>query len=352
MILEWDPQTDTPIVHKLHIIRGDQVIDALAGGKTFTVLRREKNLEIAMLDGRLTATLQLEGLRVGDIVDLATTVRRHEPALQGRSENFNIMSRPGVIGRFHVRDIWPASKPMRWRATDGIGAPTVVQSANGSELVVDLADVEAPQPPRDAPGRFNDTGLLEASQFSSWSEVSGLMAPFYAKASTLAPDSPLRAEVAKIKAGTADPKARALAALRLVEEQVRYVFLGMNNGGFVPADADTTWTRRFGDCKGKTALLLALLKALDIDAEPALVNTASGDALSETLPALEVFDHILVRAQIAGRTYWLDGTRLGDRDLDRIPIPNFQWALLNCTTDSVLASLRRRCWSSRSSRAR
>ena len=66
------------------------------------------------------------------------------------------------------------------------------------------------------------------------------------------------------------------AALALVQDQVRYVFLGMNEGALVPADAEETWTRRFGDCKGKSALLVALLRALDIDAEPVAVNALAG----------------------------------------------------------------------------
>ena len=49
-----------------------------------------------------------------------------------------------------------------------------------------------------------------------------------------------------------------------MQDKVRYVFLGMNTGGYVPADADVTWARRFGDCKGKTTLLLAVLHELGI----------------------------------------------------------------------------------------
>src|SRR5581483_3385007 len=104
------------------------------------------------------------------------------------------------------------------------------------------------------PPRFNDLAEVEVTQFSSWADVSALMAPLYAKASVLAPDSPLRAEVARIKAASSDPKVRAALALRLVQDQTRYVFLGMNFGGYIPADANVTWSRRFGDCKGKTAL--------------------------------------------------------------------------------------------------
>ena len=153
------------------------------------------------------------------------------------------------------------------------------------------------------------------------------MAPLYAKAATLAPGSPLLAEVDKIRKASTDPKTQTEMALRLVQDQVHYVFLGMNFGGYTPADADVTWSRRFGDCKGKTALLLALLHDLGVEAEPALVSTAMGDGLDQRLPMLEMFDHVFVRAHIGGKVYWLDGTRIGDRGLDDIPLPAFHWVL-------------------------
>ena len=324
----WRPDTETLTIHKLHIIRGAQVIDLLAGGKTFTVLRRETNLELAMLDGALTATFQPEGLQAGDILDLAVTLDRKDPVMQGRSEGLAVLASSGVLGHAHFRSVWPDAKPIHWRATDGLGTPILVKAAGQDELLVDLNNVEAPKPPAGAPARFASLGRLELSQFTDWAEVSSLMAPLYAKAATLAPNSPVGLEIEKIKAASQDPKQRAAAALRLVEEQTRYLFLGMNLGGYVPADVDVTWTRRFGDCKGKTALLLAILQRLGIEAEPALVNTTSGDGLDERLPMLNVFDHVMVRAVIGGKVYWLDGTRQGDRDLDKLQPPGFGWVLL------------------------
>ncbi|MFI4974884.1 MAG: DUF3857 domain-containing protein [Caulobacterales bacterium] len=323
----WDPQTQTITFHRFNIIRGDRTIDLLAGGKKVTVLRRETNLEMAMLDGDLTATLQPEGVQVGDIVDLAITTRRLDPVLQGHSEASAALVFPGPVGHVFLRQLWPHSKPIRWRNTDGMPAPVLGRTPDDAELVVDLTDVVAPKPPHDAPLRFQMLGRLELSQFSSWSEVSALMAPLYAKAALLGPNSPLRAEVERIRRQSNDPKARAAAALRLVQDQVRYTFIGMNLGGVVPADAETTWARRFGDCKGKTTLLLALLKELGIDAQPALISTVFGDGLDERLPMLGVFDHVMIRARIDGKVYWLDGTRTGDRDLDDIATPGFHWTL-------------------------
>ena len=322
----WDPQTQTLTFHRLVALRGGKTIDLLGGGKKVTVLRREPNLELAMLDGDLTATVQPQGLKVGDVIDFAFTLTLRDPVLRGRSEDLEALPRPGVASYARLRALWPSSKPMRWRATDGLPAPKVTRTGDTTELVVEATNFTAPKPPTGAPARFNDLAELEFTQFGDWAKVSALMAPLYVKAETVGADSPLKLEARKIAAATSDPKARAAAALRLVQDQVRYASIGTNLGGLVPADADVTWRRRFGDCKGKSALLAALLHELGIAAEPALVSTNAGDGLDDRLPML-IFDHVIVRARIGGKVYWLDGARTGDRDLDGIETPAFHWAL-------------------------
>ncbi len=325
--LPWRPDKDLLTIHKLQIRRGDQVIDVLASGQTFTVLRRETNLENAVLDGVLTATIQPEGLQVGDIVDFAATVTSSDPVLQGHVEGLGAAWNGFPMTRAHLRLQWPGSVPLRLRGTSGLPPLKPVKSGAASSLELALDNVEPLPPPKGAPARFMLSRMVEASDFESWASVAALMAPLYAKAATIPPQGPLRAELERIRAASSDPKARAEAALALVQDRVRYVLLAMGDGGLVPADAETTWSRRFGDCKGKTALLLALLHALDIQAEPVLVNTVLGDGLDQRLPMVGLFDHVLVRAAIGGRTYWLDGTRTGDKHLDLIQTPAFGWGL-------------------------
>lgn len=324
---EWNPDTERVTIHKLAIVRNGVVIDALATDK-FIVLRRESNLEKAILDGRLTAATQISGLQVGDIVEFALTTTNRDPILQGHSETSSGLSRGFEPARERFRAAWPSTKAMRWRATGGLAGAVATNSSEGAEVIANLEGAAPPPPaPENAPARFKDAGRLEFSQFKSWSEVSSLLEPLFRQTSTLSPTSPLKAEAAKIKATTSDPELQAGLALRLVQDQVRYQFVGLNYGGYTPAAADLTWARRFGDCKGKTVLLLALLGELGIKAEPVMVNSSAGDGLDEHLPRLGVFDHVLVRALIGGRSYWLDGTLSADRDIRRIPQPAFGWGL-------------------------
>ena len=323
----WRPDTDEPTVHKLLIHRGSQTIDVLASGQTFTVVRREPNLESATLDGVLTANIQPEGLQVGDIIELALSIRSSDPVMNGHVEALTADWNGAPVRRGHLRIQWPAGLELRFRQTAGLPALTPVAGPGGNSLEVSLDDLQPVIAPKGAPTRYAVGRLVEAADFRSWADVGALLAPLFAKTSVVPAQGPLRTELERIRALSPDPKIRAEAALALVQERVRYVALVMGQGGLVPADAETTWARRFGDCKAKTALLLALLHELGVQAEPVVVNTTTGDGLDARLPMVGLFDHVLVRATIGGRTYWLDGARTGDSSLDRLTVPNYGWGL-------------------------
>lgn len=324
----WDPADQQVTIHSLRIIRGGQTIDLLGKGRKMLVLRREQDLEKAMLDGRMSASQQIEGLRVGDVLDASWSHAGRDPVAGTRSYDMEGLAFPGVAGRYRARLSWPTGTPVRYRTTEGFGEPKKTEADGWTVIELDTRNAQAPKPPIGAPARFRRLGFMETSSFESWNEISRIMAPLYARAATIDPASDLRAEIKAIADKSADPKVRAFEALRLVEEKTRYFFIGIGDGGYVPAQADETWQRRFGDCKGKTALLLAILKELDVEAEPALVSLGAGDGMDERLPSLAAFNHVIVRASVDGKVYWLDGTRTGDRSgLEALRPPPHRWAL-------------------------
>ncbi len=339
LTLAWNPATDTMVVHKVHIVRGDQVINVLEGNEPFTILRRENNLEYASLDGILTAVIQPPGLQVGDIVDMAVTLRRADPVLVGASQQIVVLPSEQPVAHGQIRARWPSSSPMRWKASDALRDVKVYSRHGVTELSIDLHDLQPLTQPKGAPFGSLVDRRIEFTNFRSWSDVAERLAPLYETAATLAADSPLHGEIARIKAATPDPAARAAAALRLVQDQVRYVFLGMNEGGMVPANADLTWSRRFGDCKAKTALLVALLRGLDIPADPVAVSSLLGGALKNRLPMIGAFDHVIARATIDGKTHWLDGARAGDRSLQHIVTPAYVAGLPLVAKNADLVSI-------------
>jgi tetratricopeptide (TPR) repeat protein/transglutaminase-like putative cysteine protease len=337
--INWDPSLEMLTIHRYRVIRQGKVIDLLGDGSRVQVVRREKNLENATLDGELTASQQPEDLRVGDLVDLAYTLVRRDPATGGRAEALYGPQDGLPYGRYRLRVLWPKARSVHWRPSPGVIQPRLIEGPADNELIADVANVVTRRAPAGAPARYDLVNLVELTEFADWAEVSRRYATLFETAATIAPGSPLQAEIARIAAASPDPQRRAELALALVEEQVRYLFIGIDDGGFVPAPADQTWQRRYGDCKGKTALLIALLKGLGIAARPVLVNTENGDATAHRLPTMAGFDHVLVEASIGGKSFWLDGTRLGDTRLDRLEMPNYVVGLPATTTGSDLIAL-------------
>ena len=323
----WDPALETLTIHRYRILRDGKTIDLLGDGSKLSIIQRETNLERASLDGELTATMQPDDVRVGDIIDFAFTKIRRDPAMRGKSEAFTGPRDGETFGRFRIRFLWSDSKKMRWQAFPGIVQPKLTHSAEGTELLADLANFRTALPPKNAPARFMTINAIEVSDFPDWAAVSSSILPFYSRAIALEDKSPVRIEAQRIASETSDPKLRAELALALVQEKIRYLYLNMGDGGFLPAAADLTWSRRYGDCKAKTVLLVALLRELGIEADPVLVNTERGDLVRTRLPTIGSFDHVIVRTQIGGRTYWMDGTRLGDNKLSLLPIPAYQVGL-------------------------
>ncbi len=305
----WAPDKGDLIVHDLAIVRGGQRIDLIAKGQRFTVLRREQALEQRELTGILTATMAVEGLEVGDILDMRLSITSRDAALGGRVQDVtSLIAEPARIGPSRVRFSWPTADAPRWKLlADGV---VTAPARNGAytELTIALPVAKPKDMPQDAPSRFNHPPMIEVASFDGWADVSKVMAPLYATTGLIAADSGLVAEVAAIRAADTTPIGRAQRALESVQNKIRYLAVGMDGGNYVPQSPARTWQVRYGDCKAKTLLLLAMLREMGIEAEPVLAHVGLGDLVPQRLPSAAAFNHVFVRAVIDGETLWLDGT--------------------------------------------
>ncbi|MXP27036.1 DUF3857 domain-containing protein [Altererythrobacter indicus] len=323
----WLPDKGDLTVNRLDILRDGKtihVLDALAADnkERFTVLRREQQLEQRSIDGLLTATMTVPDLRVGDILRVTTSTTLKDATLDGNVQATQpLFADPQKAGYAHYSLSWPEGEQVSWRA-----GPFVDGVEESSKNGYHYASIALPLPkredmPSDAPMRYLRAPLFQATTYKDWKDVSSSFADLYSTEGKLAAAQGLEAEVNRIKAASADPLQRAALALQLVQDDISYLANGMNGGNYVPQSPAQTWAKRYGDCKAKTVLLLTLLHAMDIEAEAALVSSTIGDAVPELLPMPADFDHVLVRAMIGGREYWLDGTAAGTRitDIDGVP---------------------------------
>ncbi len=323
----WQPKISSARVHMLKIHRGTLTIDLLGTGGAFQVLRREANLERMQIDGTMTAVMPVADLRVGDELELAWTLDQQNPVLGGLNESQQVFGAGPTFDAFYLRYSWPKTRQVKWAAGMSLPKPVVIDAASDRGFVIDRQQFTVPPVPDGAPARFQRDGIVEVSEFNDWRAVVNTMLPLYEKAIQVAAASPVATEIARIAALSNDPKMRASEALKSVQGNIRYFARTDGLGGYLPESAESVWVARSGDCKGKTTLLVALLRGLGFLADPALVSTGRGDGLDTRLPMPSQFDHVIVRAVVDGKTYWLDGTRLGDRAIETLAVPGFRWAL-------------------------
>lgn len=322
--LVWNPAAGAPTVHSVKVYRGGETIDILQN-TSFEILRREEQLEAARLDGLLTAMLRAPDLRVGDELEVEVTTLASDPSLGNNDAGVLLLAPSPAPGRYRLGLSWERSRKPGLKISPELKTAAVARDG-GVDFRFD--NPETLTTPKDAPARYQRLRTVEFSDFADWPAVSRHFAPLYKKAAQLPNASPIKREAARIAAAHARPFDRVRAALKLVQQDVRYIYIGLNGGNLTPATADETWQRRYGDCKGKTALLLALLAELDIDAEPVLVNSSGADAvLNERLPSPGLFDHVVLRAQIDGKLFWLDGTLPAVASPTLKPIIPFEWFL-------------------------
>ncbi|WP_436356042.1 DUF3857 domain-containing protein [Brevundimonas sp. CEF1] len=312
--LEWNPALQTPTVHHARIIREGETTDILDKAD-FTVLRREAALEQSLqINGVLTGVLVNPDIRVGDAIDFAYSFRTQFDLFNNPLEVLAYSSSPLPVDLGVTTISWPASMRVQTRAGRHAVVPPITQQGDFKVLVNRMTDAEGETYPDTIAPRSLPDYAWQVSSIAQWGAIADHIHPAYDRASVLPDAADLAAHVARIRSEHATPEARALAALRLVQDEVRYMALTLGEDGWTPTSAGEVWARRQGDCKGKTVLLVALLRELGIDAVPVLVSSENLP-LDKYLPMVSAFDHVIVKAHINGETYLMDGARIGDRGL-------------------------------------
>jgi len=323
--VDFDPLYESLTLHQVRVWRNG-VASGRLGRARIDLIQREKELEYQLYDGSKTLNIILEDVRPGDTVEYSYTVEGANPIFAGHfSESLNL--RWGVpVGRLHYRVSWPDEKPMHLRSYKTAFEPIRRRLGNENEAIWLRDRVHALFVDKDTPDWYDPFPKIEMSDMTSWDEVVDWALPLYGTA----PVTPEVAElVASIARSAATPEQQLLAALDFAQEQVRYLGLEMGENSHRPSTPGEVLERRYGDCKDKARLLVGLLQAMGIEAYPALVNTDSGEFLTEALPSMQRFDHAIVLARLAGRNYWLDPTLTQQRgDLETLYQPDYDYALV------------------------
>jgi transglutaminase-like putative cysteine protease len=276
----------------------------------------------------------LPAVEVGAVIEEEITVRDEKPFFAGGSVFREFVGRPVPVKHTRIVIDAPESLPLK-RLVQLLPNAQVKEARAAGRVrwtleqgaIDEMRETET-NLPADAPSWPS----VEFSSGQSWQSVAanyramtesrirpddarpliaGLkLPPRTADAGVVAAGATIGGNVAAFSRSPAQRDYIARVVERLHRE-VRYTGIEFGAARLIPEYPSETLRRRFGDCKDKSTLLVAALRAAGIDAYLALLSAGDDEDVAPELPGLGMFDHAIVfvpGAADGGADLWIDAT--------------------------------------------
>lgn len=307
--IQFNPAYETLTLHWVRLRRAGKELDALEDAD-IELMRHERDLYARVYRGDYLAVIQVRGVQPGDELDCAHTISGQNPVYGEGGCDFIVRHTfPSRIERRLCRVLRGPERPVEIHvrgpeiAWTDIAHPDGVREQRAERAAAPATAFEF-WAPSDAPAQV---GVWTVTHFRSWGQVAAWSAGLYAEE-----DAEAIAPLLHTLRAAPDP---VLAAIAHVQERLRYVAANYGEGGYRPRPLRRILARGYGDCKDKSHLLCALLRGLGFRADPALVDSGFPLAPLSAAPSPSAFDHVIVRAEIAGGPQWIDATANAQRGL-------------------------------------
>jgi transglutaminase-like putative cysteine protease len=324
--IRFDPAYQRLIIHHVRLLREGRDVFAFRPADV-RVIQQETALDERIYSGELTAIVFLRDLRPGDTLDYAYSVEGSNPILRGQFDDELplVYESPVRVVRHVVQA--PLGRALHITPRNTTLGPRVETSGSWRVYTWEARDVAGADTDENEPGWFDPDPHVVVSTFGSWAEVADWARGLFEQPRGASPE--IRRLARQFQAAAGGPAAAAAEATRFVQDEIRYLGIEMGPSSHQPHVPEQVLRQRFGDCKDKSLLLVALLRELGVDAVPALVDTIRRRGLDAVQPSPFAFDHAIVLAVVRGRQVWIDPTEsdLGGGFEDRDP-PDFERALV------------------------
>ena len=322
------------ILHRVAILRGNEVLDRTRTAN-IRVLDNENDAGKGYYLGESKAQLLLEDVKAGDTLWIIYTVEGTNPVFGSTWNEHLPWPKQSPIELRKVSVLQPVGHQVQWGIVgdtqSGLAQPTVEQRNGMTKLVFKQSAVPATEYEPSTPPDLVPIPVLDFSEYKNWNQVA-----LWANAlfSGTAPSAEMQALARKFTADTLEE--RASQALHWVQDDIRYFSVSMGENSHRPQPPEMVLKRRFGDCKDKTQLLVALYHAMGIEAQPVLLHALSPKLPAQFLPSPGSFNHAIVRLVLDGKTYFVDPTQEDERGLiSTLPVPVPSAAALVVSNDST-----------------
>ena len=294
----WQPWLEARPMISARVIAPDFTVHTLDPKTITEAPARGGDYKIYSDDKLLRAPLP--AIAPGVVVEEEYTVSDTEPLFAaGRVGRIVLGQQDIPVAHSRVVLDFPASLPLRTNLLLLPGVKPVRTESGGRVTLIydagpfDAIDAHEPYLPPEAV-RFP---MIEFSTSASWQAV----ASAYSKiVDSRTSSAAVKAVVAPLVAHKKTAAEKEAAIVDFLDRNVRYTGIEFGEAAIVPHDPAETLAKRYGDCKDKATLLVAMLRDAGIPAYVALLNVESRLDVPADLPGMGMFDHVIV--YVPGKT--------------------------------------------------
>lgn len=335
--VNFDPSYQQLFFNTIRIIRGAEVLNKLQLSAIKTI-HQEKELNNFIYNGTLNALLILDDVRQGDIIEYSYTLKGFNPVFKNKyTEALSLQYSIPIYNLYH-KLIVPAGRKIHIKNLNNSLQPTI-DTVNGQQIYEWRKNNASSLAIQDfTPGWYNPFAQVLISEFNNWKEVNDWAMALFPVKKNLSPA--LQKKINEIEAAHTTVEDRTQAALRFVQDDIRYMGIEMGENSHKPADPSQVFTQRFGDCKEKSYLLCMMLNTMGIPANVVLINTDNKKVIETWLPAPTDFDHATIRVKIGSEYFYFDPTIAYQRgNIKSIFYPDYQVGLVIADSTAALTSI-------------
>lgn len=157
----------------------------------------------------------------------------------------------------------------------------------------------------------NSFSVVYVSSEKSWNKYMSAIEADYAKILNAGLPVKLKPWINLAETKTTDDEKLKFILEKMSQEFRYFGDWRRHDGGLVPRPLKEIEQSRYGDCKDLSALLVAILRSLKMDARLALVRRGEnpfGEEPDYNTPTTNRFNHAIVNVKSGAKTYWLDPT--------------------------------------------
>ncbi len=246
-------------------------------------------------------------VQVGSVIEYEIEIVENNKFIPGFSFIFTIPVN-WIVWRARFSVDVPSSMPVKYKVEKFLkGSPliTVVNKSKRYTWQTDYTYVKGGDEPG-APNYMRIGPYIVFSTIDSWQKINDWGLSLTQK--QFNPDKAIEQQVDELIKGRKQDKKELIAPLfNFVSKNIRYVAIELGEASFKPYSATEVFQNAYGDCKGKSALLIAMLKYIGIPAYPALLITNNSGFILEDIPMIN-FNHMIVAVPDGDGYIFLDPT--------------------------------------------